>query len=109
MPDSILSLGLELGLAILLAAVLFVCWRLERKLAALRAGQDGIREAVQELREASVHAENAVRSLRATANETGRDLQARIDDARSVANGLGLNLSRARPAAEPPRRAGQKW
>lgn len=105
MQQSYIGIGLDIGLALLLAVVLFFCWRLERKLSALRSGQDGIRAAAVELKEATAHAEIAVRALRATALETGRDLQARIDDAKSVADGLGINISRARPQA----RAGGRW
>ena len=73
----------------LLAACLFFCWRLDQRLSRLRAGQDGLKETVAELAEASRHAEAAVRGLRATAAETGRELQARIDEARGLTDRLG--------------------
>jgi putative ABC transport system permease protein len=46
--------------------------------------------AAAELVQATAKAETAVRALRATANDTGRDLQARISDARATADRLGL-------------------
>ncbi|MGE3304137.1 MAG: DUF6468 domain-containing protein [Hyphomonadaceae bacterium] len=98
------AIALEGGLALLLAAVLYFCWRLDRKLAALRAGQDGVRAAALELKEAAAHAEAAVRGLRATAADTARDLQARIDDARGLAERLGMG----RPRAETAQRAGAR-
>ncbi len=98
------ALALESGLALLLLAVLFFCWRLDRKLAALRAGQDGVREAAVELREASAHAELAVRNLRAAAQETGRDLQARIEEARRLSDTLGAGRGRA-----DAQRPGRAW
>ena len=108
MQDSFVALALNFALIGLLCAVLFFCWRLERKLAALRSGQDGVRAAAIELTQAAAHAEAAVRGLRATANDTGRDLQARIDDARATADRLGLGSGRIRTASDA-QRAGRAW
>lgn len=95
-----ITLALEGLLAVLLCACLFYFWRLDRKLAALRSGQDGLRAAASELAQATVQAEAAVRALRATAHESGRDLQARINDARSVSDRLGLGAGRVRSTAD---------
>ncbi|MBI1186318.1 MAG: hypothetical protein GC206_03165 [Alphaproteobacteria bacterium] len=95
-----MTMALEGLLALLLAACLLYCWRLDRKLAALRNGQDGVREAAGELLQAVAQAENAVRTLRATAQDAGRDLQARIDTARSLSDRLGLGLGRIRSSAD---------
>jgi hypothetical protein len=95
-----ITLALEGLLAVLLCACLFYFWRLDRKLAALRSGQDGMRAAAAELAQATVQAEAAVRALRATANDSGRDLQARINDARGVSDRLGLGAGRVRSAAD---------
>ena len=94
-----MTMALEGLLAVLLAACLFYCWRLDRKLSALRSGQDGIRAAAAELNAAVMQAEQAVKALRATAAESGRDLQARIEDARVLSNRLG---GAARQAMTPP-------
>jgi Domain of unknown function (DUF6468) len=98
-----ITLALELALGILLAACLFYCWRLDRKLSALRAGQDGIREAARELNASVSAAENAIKSLRQTAHESGRDLQGRIDTASAIAEKLGLALGRVRSMADVAR------
>jgi hypothetical protein len=95
-----ITITLESILALLLAACLFFFWRLDQKLGALRNGQDGVRAAATELAQATAQAEAAVRSLRVTAHETGRDLQARINDARATADRLGLGAGRVRSAAE---------
>ena len=95
-----IAIGLEGSLILLLCAVLFYCWRLDRKLGALRDGQDGIRAAAVELTKATAQAEFAVRNLKATANDTGRDLQARIDEAKSQADRLGLGAGRVRSTAD---------
>jgi hypothetical protein len=109
MNASPISLGIEIGLALLLSAALYFCWRLERKLQQLRSGQDGVRAAALELKEAAAHAEAAVRALRTTAQESGRDLQARIDDAKALADRLGIGAGRMRSAADAPSRAGRVW
>lgn len=98
-----IGLGLEALLAVLLCACLFYCWRLERKLSALRDGQDGVRAAAAELVQAAARADNAVRTMRATAQDAGRDLQARIDDARVMSDRLGLGVGRVRSAADVQR------
>lgn len=95
-----IALTLEVLLAAMLAACLVFFWRLDRKLAALRSGQDGVRAAAAELVQATAAAEAAVRSLRATAQDAGRDLQARIDDARATADRLGLSAGRVRSSAD---------
>lgn len=95
-----ITFGIEIVLAIMLAACLFYFWRLDRKLAALRTGQDGIRAAAAELVQATQAADAAVRNLRATAQEAGRDLQSRINDARATADRLGLGAGRLRSSAD---------
>jgi Domain of unknown function (DUF6468) len=104
MPSSVLSIGLEAALALLLCLAVFFCWRLERRLAALRGGQDGVRAAALELKQAAAHAEAAVRALRMTAQDAGRDLQARIDDATMLADKLGMNARRVESG-----RGGRAW
>lgn len=98
-----ITIGLESLLAVLLCACLFFCWRLDRRLNALRTGQDGVRAAAAELVQATIKAEAAVKTLRATAQDSGRDLQARIDDAKVMAERLGLGLGRVRSAADVQR------
>ena len=94
------TLALESVLAIMLGVCLFYFWRLDRKLNALRTGQDGIRAAAAELVQATTQAEAAVRSLKLTAAEAGRDLQARINDARATADRLGLGAGRMRSSGD---------
>jgi len=95
-----ITLALEIVLALMLGACLYSFWRLDRKLAALRNGQDGVRAAAAELAQATMQAETAVRSLRVTAQEAGRDLQQRINDARATADRLGLGAGRLRSSAD---------
>jgi F0F1-type ATP synthase membrane subunit b/b' len=95
-----ITLVIEVVLAVMLAVCLYYFWRLDRKLAALRTGQDGVIAAAAELAQATAQAEQAVRSLRATAQDAGRDLQARINDARATADRLGIGAGRLRSGAD---------
>lgn len=99
-----IQLVLEGVLALMLAVCLFFFWRLDRKLAALRSGQDGVREAAVELVQATAQAEAAVKAMRMSALEAGRDLQARINDAKATADRLGLGAGRVRSSADLPTR-----
>jgi len=94
------AMVLEGVLVLMLGACLFYFWRLERKLNALRTGQDGIRAAAAELVQATTQAEAAIRTLKLTASEAGRDLQARINDAKGTAERLGLSAGRLRSGAD---------
>ena len=95
-----ITLVLEGLLAVMLAARLFFFWRLDQKLGALRSGQDGALRAAAELAQATSQAEAAVRAMRSTAQDAGRDLQARINDARATADRLGLGAGRMRSSAD---------
>src|SRR6185436_19263810 len=95
-----IAFAIEIVLALMLGACLFYFWRLDRSLQALRSGQDGALKAAAELANATAQAEAAVRALRVTAQDTGRDLQARINDARATADRLGLSAGRIRSVAD---------
>lgn len=94
------TLVIEVVLALMLAACLFYFWRLDKNLQALRTGQDGALRAAAELAQATAQAEAAVRAMRSTAQDAGRDLQARINDARATADRLGLGAGRMRTAVD---------
>jgi hypothetical protein len=95
-----ITLVIEVVLAVMLAVCLFFFWRLDQKLTALRNGQDGALRAAAELGQATAQAEAAVRAMRSTAQDAGRDLQSRINDARATADRLGLGAGRMRSSAD---------
>jgi hypothetical protein len=82
---NIYSLGLEVFLAVLLIIAILYCMRLDGKLKQLRTGNNRMLEAARELQSSAVHAENAVAALRRSADAAGRELQAKIDEARVAA------------------------
>jgi hypothetical protein len=82
---NIYSMALEISLAVLLLIAIAYCMRLDGKLKALRTGNMRMLEAARELQQSVLHAENAVGALRRSADAAGRELQARIDEARAIA------------------------
>jgi hypothetical protein len=82
---NIYSMGLEISLVVLLLVAIAYCMRLDGKLKALRTGNTRMLEAARELQQSVLHAENAVGALRRSADAAGRELQARIDEARAIA------------------------
>ena len=88
-------------LMLLLVAAVGYGIKLERKLAALRAGQLAFAQAVTELNAAAGRAENALATLRASGQETDL-LHDRIIKAREVKAQLEILTARA-PAAAPVR------
>lgn len=81
---NIYSMTIELILAALLLIAIAYCWRLDGKLKALRTGSNRMLEAAKELQSSVIHAEQAVTALRRSADAAGRDLQAKIDEARAL-------------------------
>lgn len=77
-------LAFEGFLALLLIIAIAYCIRLDAKLKALRTGNLRMVEAAKELQSSVLHAENAVTALRRSADAAGKDLQARIDEARAM-------------------------
>ncbi|MDZ4760771.1 MAG: DUF6468 domain-containing protein [Alphaproteobacteria bacterium] len=81
---NIFSMTIEIVLACLLVIAIVYFWRLDQRLKALRSGRDNMLLAARELQNAVTHAQGAVEMLRATAEAAGRDLQAKIDEARAL-------------------------
>ena len=82
---NVYPMTMELILACLLLIAIAYCWRLDGKLKALRTGNARMLEAAKELQASVRHAENAVAGLRRSADAAGKELQAKIDEARAMA------------------------
>jgi hypothetical protein len=91
---SLASLIFEATVAVVLVFAASLCWRLDRRLTALKSGQDGVRAAVTELAQATARAQASVAGLRAVSEDAGRDLERRIATARALADELGLLADR---------------
>lgn len=81
---------LELTLTFLLGATLLYCIILERRLAAVRKGQDGLRKMIGELNGAIAGAGASLRALKAAAGEAAETLDDRLKRARAVADELSV-------------------
>ena len=105
-----LTFYLELGLEILLALTLCYCVILERRLAAVRKGQEGLSRTIGELNMAISGAGASLRALKAAAGEAAQTLDERLKRARlhidelSVLTASGERIaSRMESAAAAPR------
>jgi len=108
----LLSMGLELLLSILLAATLVYCIVLERRLAAVRKGQDGLKRIIGDLNGAIAGAGASIRALKSAAADAADTLDERLKRARALSDELSLitnsgeriaqRFDRAAPAQELP-------
>lgn len=85
-----LSTILELALSTLLAATLVYCIVLERRLSAVRKGQDGLKSMIGELNAAIAGAGASLRALKAAAATAADTLDDRLKRARALADELSL-------------------
>ncbi len=95
-----LSMGLELILTVLLGATLLYCIILERRLAAVRKGQDGLKKTIGELNGAITAAGASLRALKSAAAEAAETLDDRLKRARAVADELSVLSSSGERIAE---------
>ena len=105
-----LTLYLELGLDVLLAFTLCYCVVLERRLAAVRKGQEGLKTTIGELNMAIAGAGASLRALKSAAGEAAVNLDERRKRARlhidelSVLTASGERIAqRMEGAASSPR------
>ena len=105
-----LTFYLEMGLEILLALTLVYCVILERRLAAVRKGQEGLKTTIGELNMAIAGAGASLRALKSAAGEAAQTLDERLKRARlhidelSVLTASGERIaSRMEGAANTPR------
>jgi hypothetical protein len=77
-----LNFFMELGLEVLLACTLVYCVVLERRLAAVRRGQEGLKTHIGELNMAISGAGASLRALKAAAGEAAGTLDERLKRAR---------------------------
>ncbi len=95
-----LSLILELALCFLLAATLVYCIMLERRLAAVRNGQDGLKTMIGELNAAISGAGASLRALKSAAASAAETLDERLKRARLLADELALLTASGERIAE---------
>lgn len=101
---SLIGIALNLLLACLLGAALWMGWRLNKRLTALRDSHDGFAKAVAELNAAAARAEKGLADLRLASDEATDVLADRIEKGRALAQKLErlIDQAPATPARPEP-------
>ncbi|MEJ0027499.1 MAG: DUF6468 domain-containing protein [Rhizomicrobium sp.] len=94
------GLIVELALTGLLAVTLVYCIVLERRLAAVRRGQEGLKSTIGELNAAIAHAGGSMRALKAAASGAAETLDERMSRARATIDELSLLTASGERIAE---------
>ncbi|ABI66235.1 MAG: hypothetical protein ACJAU5_000207 [Maricaulis maris] len=76
--------------AALLVVAVVMCWRVDRRLNALKKGQDGVRESVIALNEATDRARASLGALERATAQSVDVLEKRVSEARTLADELHL-------------------
>ena len=95
-----LSFVLETALTFLLAATLVYCIVLERRLSAVRKGQEGLKTMIGELNAAISGAGASLRALKSAASSAAETLDDRLKRARLLADELALLTASGERIAE---------
>ena len=95
-----LTLGVELALSLLLVATLFYCALLERRLKAVRDGQQYLNATIGDLNVSLTRAGQSVRALEEAAATVGASLDARVAQARAAIDELSLLAASGERIAE---------
>ena len=98
--------------ALLMLGAGIMCWRVDRRLKALREGQDGLKATIGALNDAVDRARASLAALDRASKESGGELKTRVEEARRLADELrilsGAGEARAeRLASASRRRAGR--
>lgn len=84
------STVLEIVVCLFLAATIAYCAIIDRKLRAMRAGQDGLRELIGDLGSATQNAVAAIDGLKRASEQTGEELAERIRRAKALSDELSV-------------------
>ena len=85
-----INLIVEMLVAGLLVVTIVYCFVLDRKLHALRSGQDGLRDVIHGLNQATDQAQRSVRELRERGAQVGQQLEGAISNGRTLADELSF-------------------
>lgn len=94
------DLMLEIIVSVLLAATIGYCAMLDRRLRAMRSGQDGLRDLIHDLSVATSQASDAIARLREASNATGQQLSEQVARGRGLADELALMLESGNAIAD---------
>ena len=89
-----LSFGLDIVIAVLLCVTIVYAFILNRRLQALRADRAEMENLIRKFYDATSKAETSIKGLKATAEESGNQLQDVVDKARLLRDELSFMLER---------------
>lgn len=92
MTDLPLGLLLEIIVCVFLAATIGYCAMLDRRLRAMRSGQDGLRDLIAALNTSTAHAVTAIDGLKQASSATNDELGERMRRAGALADELALMI-----------------
>lgn len=95
-----MGLLLESIVAILLVITIGYCYVLDKRLRALRSGQDGFGRIVEELERATGRAQSGVTDLRQTSEILAHDITSQMAAARALADELSVMVAAGNEIAE---------
>ena len=113
---SIAALAYEALVCLLLAAAVAMCWRVDRRLRALRSGQDGLKDTIAALNDAVDRARASLAALDRASKDQGAALKSEVEAARRLSDELRFLTDQAEiqaqaavsrrdhPAPRPPAR-----
>ena len=87
------DLILDALVAILLAATIFYCAMLDRRLKALRSGQDGFKATIDQLNTATARAEISIGQLKQVSGDAGSGISEQHEKARAVIDELSVMIA----------------
>jgi hypothetical protein len=94
------STVLELVVCLFLAATVAYCAVIDRKLRAMRAGQDGMRELIGDLGVATQDAVTAIEGLKRASEQSGEELAESIRQAKVLSDELSVMVEAGRSIAD---------
>ena len=96
-----IGLMLEIIVCVFLAATIAYCAMLDRRLRAMRSGQDGLRDLVGELNTATQRAASAIEALKQASAATGAEIAERLGRGTAPAERTAPPRAPLQPAAGP--------
>jgi Domain of unknown function (DUF6468) len=87
------DLLLDVLVSALLVATIFYCAVLDRKLKALRSGQDGLKQTIDQLNTATARAEVSIAQMKQVSADLDNGLAGQVRDARSLADELSVMIA----------------
>jgi len=94
------DLLLDLLVAVLLVATIFFCVLLDRRLKALRSGQDGLKAIIDQLNTATARAEMSIGQLKQVSGDADTGLNDQLRQARLVSDELSVMLASGNKLAD---------